>query len=59
MLARLCSCPPRLTIVDLMPECAAGCGDLVDRTGQSCYACSSDEAHRLDLARKRELVAIR
>ena len=47
---------PRLTIDDLMPACAAGCGDLVDRKGQSCYRCASDEAHRLDVAARRELV---
>src|SRR5215212_439056 len=48
---------PRKTIEDLMPACVAGCGDLVDRKGERCYACASDEARRLDVAARRELVA--
>jgi hypothetical protein len=43
----------------LYPACAAGCGDLVDRTGESCYRCASAEARRLDLAARRELVGSR
>ena len=43
----------------LYPACAAGCGDLVDRCGESCYRCASGEAHGLDLAARRESVGSR
>src|SRR5437868_4902882 len=46
---------PRLTAEDLFPKCRT-CSDLVDRRGESCYRCASDEAHRLEIARRRELV---
>src|SRR4051812_36419721 len=32
---------------ELYPSCAAGCGDLVEKQGQRCYACASDQARRL------------
>lgn len=38
---------------DYWPACAAGCGDLVDRTGETCYACSSDRAYAERIAAKR------
>lgn len=47
----------RLSYEDLVPACASGCGDVVDRKGESCYRCASDKARRLDLAARRELVA--
>ena len=46
---------PRKTIEDLMPACVAGCGDLVDRKGERCYACASDEARRLHVAARCDL----
>jgi hypothetical protein len=42
---------------DLYPGCIAGCGELVERKNQRCERCASDEAHRLEIARRRELVA--
>src|SRR5215207_7090329 len=42
---------------ELYPPCAAGCGELVERTGERCYRCLSTETRRLDMARRRELVA--
>ena len=47
----------RASYEDLFAACAAGCGELVERKGEICYRCASDEAHRLEVARKRELVA--
>jgi hypothetical protein len=44
---------------DLFPPCVAGCGELVERKGERCYPCLSAETRRLDMARKRELVATR
>jgi hypothetical protein len=41
----------------LYPACAGGCGDLVEKNGQRCYACASDETRRLDQIAKRETVA--
>lgn len=39
---------------DLYPACAGGCGDLVEKRGQSCYVCVSNETRRLDDAAKRQ-----
>ena len=47
----------RAAYADLFAACAAGCGELVERKGEACHRCASDEAHRLEVARKRELVA--
>ena len=47
----------RAAYADLFAACSAGCGELVERKGETCYRCTSDEAHRLEMARKRELVA--
>jgi len=47
----------RASYADLFAACAAGCGELVERKGEACYRCASGEAHRLEMARKRELVA--
>src|SRR5689334_21355741 len=44
---------PRPSYEDLFHACAAGCGDLVEWTGQNCYACSSDVAYQQRLADKR------
>jgi len=41
---------PRLTYEDLVPACAGGCGDVVERRGERCYRCLSDETRRLELA---------
>src|SRR5437870_1450174 len=46
---------PRTSYDDLYPACAGGCGDLVEKRGQRCYACASDQARRLDMAARREL----
>jgi hypothetical protein len=43
---------------DLFPECAAGCGDLVERSGERCYHCLSNETWRLEMAAKRAAVAM-
>lgn len=50
---------PRLTADDLWPACAAGCGDLVDRLGETCWTCLSNDTRRLDEARRRGLVGSR
>ena len=47
----------RASYADLFAACSAGCGELVERKGEACYRCASGEAHRLEMARKRELVA--
>jgi len=47
----------RAGYADLFAACAAGCGELVERTGESCYRCTSEQVHRADLARKRALLA--
>jgi hypothetical protein len=44
--------PKRKSYSDLFPPCAAGCGELVERTGERCYACLSAETRRLDQARR-------
>lgn len=42
---------------DLYPGCAAGCGDLVDRQGEMCWACLQKHTRRLEMASKRAAVA--
>jgi hypothetical protein len=44
---------------DIFPGCAAGCGDLVERQGERCYACLQVETRRLDQERKRAAVVAR
>lgn len=44
---------------DIYPGCAAGCGDLVERRGEKCYACVSAETRRLETAEKRAAVGAR
>lgn len=46
----------RKSYADLMPGCP-DCGDLVERKGERCYHCGSEQVRNLDMARKRELVA--
>lgn len=36
----------------LYPPCAAGCGDIVDRPGESCLGCGSERAYRERIAAK-------
>jgi hypothetical protein len=43
---------PRLTADDIWPPCAAGCGDIVDRVGESCLGCGSERAYRERIAAK-------
>ena len=58
-MAQASEAPEALAYDALYPACAGGCGDLVDRRGESCYRCAGDEARRLDLPRRRELLANR
>ena len=44
-------------VVDVFAACSAGCGELVERKGEACYRCTSEQVHRADMARKRRLVA--
>jgi hypothetical protein len=48
---------PRVRYEDIFHACAAGCGDLVGRAGQSCYRCSSDRDYQAPLDAKRARVA--
>lgn len=58
MLEELVEQPARRpSYADLFPKCRT-CSDLVDRAGESCYACASNEARRLDDARRRETVGV-
>jgi hypothetical protein len=36
----------------LYPPCAAGCGDIVDRAGESCLGCGSERAYQQRIAAK-------
>jgi hypothetical protein len=45
---------PRARYEDLFHACAAGCGDLVERKGQSCHACGSERDYQARLEAKRE-----
>ena len=47
----------RASHADLFAACAAGCGELVERKGETCYRCTSEQVHRAEMARKCELVA--
>jgi hypothetical protein len=49
--------PARPSYESLYPACAAGCGDLVDRTGEACYRCLSEATRRQNLAAKRAMLA--
>ena len=47
--------PPRAALDrlnELYPPCAGGCGDLVERQGERCYRCLSDEVYRQDRERR-------
>ena len=58
-MARAPEAPEALAYDALYPACAGGCGDLVDRRGESCYRCASDEARRLEMAARRDPVGSR
>jgi len=58
-MARAPEAPEALAYDALYPACAGGCGDLVDRRGESCYRCAGAEARRLDLAARRDPVGSR
>ncbi len=40
---------------ELYSPCAAGCGDLVERRGEKCYRCLSDEVYRQDRERREHV----
>lgn len=42
---------PLMTNRELYPGCAAGCGELVERRGERCYPCLSNETRRLSVGR--------
>lgn len=47
----------RPTLDELYPPCAAGCGDLVERSGESCYRCLSERTYELERESRRLAVA--
>lgn len=44
----------RASYADLFAACAAGCGELVERKGETCYRCTSEQVHRADRAARLE-----
>lgn len=44
---------------NIFPGCAAGCGELVERRGERCYACLQAQTTRVELAEKRAAVGAR
>jgi hypothetical protein len=48
---------PLMDYRDLYPGCVAGCGELVERRGERCYACLQVETRRLETTEKIAAVA--
>jgi len=44
----------RASYADLFAACAVGCGELVERKGEACYRCTSEQVHRADRAARLE-----
>jgi hypothetical protein len=46
--------PKRLSYAELMPACSNGCGDLVEKVGESCYHCAAEAVYQADRARREQ-----